>query len=437
MEVRNKRIVLKFLFVVMSMIYFMGFGKNVFAAELVSSTNLSLNSSSVHVYMQNEDQSEYYKVTLPKAGELVLTVTNENNTAQTTEPKILFYDELFSTQYSDFKIKSIGVPATQTETLYLYAGTYYLRIEANGSSGYSVGVSAKYTEVSGSDVNSAYENPAGAIQVNFNQEYQGLLAHEAGGFNYYKLILPVASRINVTSYQNTDLVFCIMESNAADEVSRDQLGSPSGTVTKELSAGTYYLRFGGNGLFWTSNKCMYKFSVTQIISVSKVSIPSKKTIVAGRKIKLTTSISPDNASDKTVTWSSSDSDIVTVDSKGNVKGINSGKAIITAKSNDNDQAYAECVVIVKPKKPSVGKISSYRYGKKKRHVYFSVNSKVRYMGYQTKWSKSKKMTKAKTTKKTDKYLKKGKYYFQMRTYVEIDGKKYYSAWSKVKKVKVK
>lgn len=206
---------------------------------------------------------------------------------------------------------------------------------------------------------------------------------------------------------------------------------------KNSTNGTYYLRFGGNGLFWTSNKCMYKFSVTQIISVSNVSIPSKKTIVAGRKIKLPASISPENASDKTVTWSSSDSDIVTVDSKGNVKGINSGKAIITAKSNDNDQAYAECVVIVKPKKPSVGKISSYRYGKKKRHVYFSVNSKVRYIGYQTKWSKSKKMTKAKTTKKTDKYLKKGKYYFQMRTYVEIDGKKYYSAWSKVKKVKVK
>ena len=66
-------------------------------------------------------------------------------------------------------------------------------------------------------------------------------------------------------------------------------------------------------------------------------------------------------------------------------------------------------------------------------------------GYQIQYSTKKSFKKAKTvtikssktTKKTIKKLKRKKYYVRIRTYRTVNGKKYYSKWSKTKSVKVK
>ena len=54
------------------------------------------------------------------------------------------------------------------------------------------------------------------------------------------------------------------------------------------------------------------------------------------------------------------------------------------------------------------------------------------------YSQNKNFKNSKTTKKTIKNLKaKKKYYTKVRTYKVINGKTYYSDWSKVKQVKTK
>ena len=57
-------------------------------------------------------------------------------------------------------------------------------------------------------------------------------------------------------------------------------------------------------------------------------------------------INPSNATNKNVVWTSSNSKVVTVDQKGNVKGIKAGKATITVKTKDGNKV-AKCNVIVK------------------------------------------------------------------------------------------
>ncbi len=52
----------------------------------------------------------------------------------------------------------------------------------------------------------------------------------------------------------------------------------------------------------------------------------------GKTGKLTATITPATVKDKTVTWSSSDTNVATVDANGNVKAVNSGSAVITAKA---------------------------------------------------------------------------------------------------------
>ena len=70
---------------------------------------------------------------------------------------------------------------------------------------------------------------------------------------------------------------------------------------------------------------------TETVAVTEVKITSTVTeVTADDSITLEVSVSPDNASDKTVTWSSDNEKVATVDSNGVVKGVAAGKATITA-----------------------------------------------------------------------------------------------------------
>lgn len=66
------------------------------------------------------------------------------------------------------------------------------------------------------------------------------------------------------------------------------------------------------------------------------------TLKAGQIIQLTATVKPDDASDKTVIWSSSDSGVATVE-EGKVTAIKTGSATITAKAGDQ---IASCIITV-------------------------------------------------------------------------------------------
>ena len=79
---------------------------------------------------------------------------------------------------------------------------------------------------------------------------------------------------------------------------------------------------------------------------------SEKKLNVGKSFTITATVKPDNAWNRTVTWSSSDPSIATVDENGTVTAIAEGEAIITAESADG--VTAECKVTVE-KKESFGK----------------------------------------------------------------------------------
>ncbi|MDE5613862.1 MAG: Ig-like domain-containing protein, partial [Treponemataceae bacterium] len=56
------------------------------------------------------------------------------------------------------------------------------------------------------------------------------------------------------------------------------------------------------------------------------------TLVSGKTERLTATVTPSNADDKTVAWSSSDETVVMVGSDGTVVAIKPGTAVITARA---------------------------------------------------------------------------------------------------------
>ncbi|HAE17370.1 MAG TPA: hypothetical protein DCG51_12610, partial [Erysipelotrichaceae bacterium] len=76
-------------------------------------------------------------------------------------------------------------------------------------------------------------------------------------------------------------------------------------------------------------------SVTVTIAVQSVSVsPETAQMFTGEKLQLQAAVLPSAASDKTVTWKSSNTAVATVDSTGKVTAVSNGTATITATTRD-------------------------------------------------------------------------------------------------------
>ena len=88
-----------------------------------------------------------------------------------------------------------------------------------------------------------------------------------------------------------------------------------------------------------------KVTVNPILAESITLDKTELTLTIGASEKLTPTVLPEDVTDKTVTWSTSDASIATVDAEGNVKAISVGEATITATCGDKS---ATCKVTVNP-----------------------------------------------------------------------------------------
>jgi subtilisin family serine protease len=85
---------------------------------------------------------------------------------------------------------------------------------------------------------------------------------------------------------------------------------------------------------------------TMPIPVSGVTLnEASKSLVAGTSFTLAATVSPFNATDKTVTWSSSNAAVATVSTSGKVTAVNAGSATITVTTKDGAK-WATCAVTV-------------------------------------------------------------------------------------------
>lgn len=121
------------------------------------------------------------------------------------------------------------------------------------------------------------------------------------------------------------------------------------------SVGTYSLYYkvsdnSGNTTYKTKNFAVKNCSSTiekpsNVIYVSSLSLsPNNRIMTVGSTFKLTLTINPSNATDKSVTYSSSNTSVATIDSSGTVTAISTGTAKITATSSNGKKAVSNITV---------------------------------------------------------------------------------------------
>jgi uncharacterized repeat protein (TIGR02543 family) len=113
--------------------------------------------------------------------------------------------------------------------------------------------------------------------------------------------------------------------------------TPSGTGYFDI-----YKYSAGGGITYSG----YCTTVAAAVPVSGVSVDKTASVNVGESTTLTATVSPDNATNKNVTWASSDESIATVDKNGVVTGVAAGVATITVTSVADNTKTATCTVTV-------------------------------------------------------------------------------------------
>ena len=121
--------------------------------------------------------------------------------------------------------------------------------------------------------------------------------------------------------------------------------SSSGVVTAK-AVGTATITATAND--GSGKKATCSVTVKQYVTVVTLNKTSLSLNEGGSET-LTATITPSTASDKSVTWSSTNTSVATVDQNGKVTAVSKGTATITATANDGSGKKATCAVSVLPR----------------------------------------------------------------------------------------
>ena len=89
-----------------------------------------------------------------------------------------------------------------------------------------------------------------------------------------------------------------------------------------------------------------KVTVNPVLVSSITLNETSAEMVVGEKLNLTATIAPDNATDKSVTWSSTNETVAVVDESGQVTAVGSGTCQVKVTANDGSGKTASCLVTV-------------------------------------------------------------------------------------------
>ena len=186
-----------------------------------------------------------------------------------------------------------------------------------------------------------------------------------------------------TSYGDITVTPDAAASELTVALRNENAGADTYTLTATVGTSTYTLEKSGvpfeNGKYYEIAVKMQPKKVSSI-TLNKSSI---NLLIGGSQTLSVTNVSPDDAVDKSVTWSSSATGVATVDPTGKVTAVAEGTATITATANDGSGTTATCTVKVYPEgtvvwdSSNISDLSVYGTGAyTKEGITLSVNAEM-------------------------------------------------------------
>ena len=359
---------------------------------------MTVGQTTVGGFDKETNQTVFYKLELEQSGLLVLDFKSEIGGAMFN---IYDYTVKNSFDENEMYINSNYGRIQENMQYFLESGTYYISIRnitSKTGTFYIDSSFAPYSETFPENDITNNNTIDGANEIVFNKQYVGI--KERNALDFYKFNMPYKSKIKVT--MNVKTTIELMNINLYDiygkEIGNKSLYSNNGIISGDesfvIDKGTYYLRIGANTpIYRTDGIYNFKMSISCDHEYNRVY--------------------------KAPTY------------------FEKGYTQFTCKVCG--YSYKKYVDKLQLNKPSIYSVTS---GVKKLNVRLNANY-YSYDGVQIQYSTNKKFSNSKTSStkkasKTIKGLKKKKtYYLRVRSYKKVNGKKVYSKWSTVRKVKTK
>ena len=179
-------------------------------------------------------------------------------------------------------------------------------------------------------------NLSASCDVTVNQQATSISLNETEATLYTGNTLQLTATVLPTSTFNPSVTWSSNNTSVATV-------SSTGLVTAKSTGNVIITATTSDGSNLSASCSITVKRLATSISLNK----SSATLYLNQTVQLTATVSPSNATDKSVVWSSSDNSIATVTSTGLVTAIAPGNATIKATTADGSNLSATCVITVK------------------------------------------------------------------------------------------
>jgi len=322
-----------------------------------NAVELPLNETWVSQTIEQDSDIKYFKVEIPSDGKLEMKF-------QAFREHTWFHFINEDLEDSDaaryFRVQlnsgSLNSPSSQDYSLYLSKGTYYIKVGDNlynafGTVG-DVRIKAKFTSGCTTDTE-PNDTWTEADVLAEDEKVRGMLTIKDDREDFYKITVEETGEVVVTFTTYAEEVGFYVYNDEYVKISQFALHSGgetdphTGEWRQALEPGTYYIKV----IDWWANKdpgVLYEMQWRMNFPVQSVTLNKQKMVLdIGKNAKLTATVLPENATNKNLTWSSSNSKVVVVDTNGNITAKTAGTAVITATSKDGTNISSSCTVTVR------------------------------------------------------------------------------------------
>ena len=178
------------------------------------------------------------------------------------------------------------------------------------------------------------------------------LGEDVGGSEVTNLLIDVNGKIPYVAYVDSVKGYSIVKKINGDKWVQEGLNVSDENLSKldfKISNNKAYVAINptASKKLLIKSRQLEKLNTGQIVGVSGITLnKTALNLTIGASESLVATISPSNATNKDVEWTSSNTNVATVDTTGKVTGVSSGSATITVKTKDGSKV-ATCNVTVK------------------------------------------------------------------------------------------
>ena len=403
--------------------------------------NLGLNNAWISGNIASTGNVNYYKIRTTKPG--FITIDYQGWSVRDSYVQVLNGDLTVSYDKHNVYYSSSTTPLTYSKVYPVEAGLYYVKVWAYGSNTGDYRLRGGFRPANNTETESNNDFSS-AMSLSSGSKITGFLSL-SDRVDFYRMYVPSRRKVTI---QYTGMIYdsyiSLWNSDYQQIMKKNvYYGSESApksyTYDEYLNAGTYYIKIEPYSSSYSGRyQLVWRGANPSAVSVSSIRITGNERVIAGRAFQLYGTVSPSNATNKSLTWTSSDTSVASVSSSGKVTTKKAGYTTIKAKAKDGSGVTASCTVIVRPTTCTAPYITQLGGGK----VKVTWGQRTGVAGYEIQYAKNSSFSGAKsvtcgsssTTEVTISNLEKTTYLFRMRSYITVNGSKYYGDWSAARSV---